>query len=296
MVIFEPSFLGGFFMEKVLINGALRSLSDTDQVATNRGLLYGDSLFETMRYSGGKLYFWEDHYFRLMASMRIMRMEIPMDFTPEFLEGKVQEVIAANELRSAAARVRMTVWRKAGGRYTPTTNDIGYLIRVEELEDPFYTLPGVYAEVELYKDHYLNSGLLSTVKSNNRLINVLGSIFAKENDYDNCLLLNEKKQVVEALNGNIFLVNGYKIKTPPVSEGCLNGVMRKKVIEILAEMPDYILDESPVSPFELQKKDEIFITNVIGGIMPVKKYRKKEFSDDVARELLPKINVKARLG
>jgi len=283
-------------MEKVLINGALRSLSDTDQLATNRGLLYGDSLFETMRYSGGKLYFWEDHYFRLMASMRIMRMEIPMDFTPEFLEEKIQEVIAENELRSGAARVRMTVWRKAGGKYTPATNDIGYLIRVEKLEDPFYTLPGVYAEVELYKDHYLNSGLLSTVKSNNRLINVLGSIFAKENDYDNCLLLNEKKQVVEALNGNIFLVSGYKIKTPPVSEGCLNGVMRKKVIEVLAEMPDYILDESPVSPFELQKKDEIFITNVIGGIIPVKKYRKKEFSDDVARELLPKINVKARLG
>ena len=210
-------------MEKILINGALQSLSDTNYLATNRGLLYGDSLFETMRYSGGKLYFWEDHYFRLMASMRIMRMEIPMDFTPEFLEEKVQEVIAANDLKSAAARVRMTVWRKAGGKYTPTTNDIGYMIRAEELEDPFYTLPGVYAEVELFKDHYLNSGLLSTVKSNNRLINVLGSIFAKENDYNNCLLLNEQKQVVEALNGNVFLVKGTTIKTPPITMDVLMG-------------------------------------------------------------------------
>ena len=58
-------------------------------------------------------------------------------------------------------------------------------------------------------------------------MNVLGSIFAKENDYQNCFLLNEEKQVVEALNGNMFLVNGTTIKTPPLSDGCLNGVLKK---------------------------------------------------------------------
>ena len=127
-------------------------------------------------------------------------------------------------------------------------------------------------------------------------MNVLGSIYAKENEYANCLLLNEKKQVVEALNGNIFLVKGYTIKTPPLEDGCLNGILRKQIIKILGQLPDYILDETSVSPFELQKADELFITNVITGIQPISKYRKKEYASEVAKELLAKLNVKARLG
>ena len=61
-------------------------------------------------------------------------------------------------------------------------------------------------------------------------------------------------------------------------------------------MPDYILEEASVSPFELQKADEMFITNTIVGIQPISKYRKKEYSSSVAKELLQKLNVKARLG
>ncbi|MBT8256713.1 MAG: aminotransferase class IV, partial [Bacteroidia bacterium] len=151
-------------------------------------------------------------------------------------------------------------------------------------------------EVELFKDHYVNSGLLSTIKSTNRLVNILGSIYAEENDYSNCLLLNENKMVVEALNGNLFLVNGYKIKTPPLEDGCLNGIVRKQLIRILGELPDYILEESSVSPFELQKADELFITNTILGIRPITKFRKKTYKTEVAGDLLAKLNVKARLG
>jgi branched-chain amino acid aminotransferase len=150
--------------------------------------------------------------------------------------------------------------------------------------------------VELFKDHYITSGLLSTLKTNNRLVNILGSIFAKENDFQNCLLVNENKQVVEALNGNVFLVKGNSIKTPPLADGCLNGIMRKQLISIIKALPDYTLEETSVSPFELQKADELLITNVIAGIVPVTKYRKKEFGFSVAKELLPKVNVKARMG
>ena len=126
-------------------------------------------------------------------------------------------------------------------------------------------------------------------------MNVLGSIFAKENDYQNCLLLNETKMVVEALNGNLFLVKGNQLKTPPLGDGCLNGILRKQLISICKQLPEYTLVEASVSPFELQKADEIFITNVISGIQPITKYRKKEYSNTVARDLLAKINVRARL-
>jgi branched-chain amino acid aminotransferase len=262
----------------------------------NRGLNYGDAVFETLRFSGGKIYFWEDHYFRLMASMRILRMEIPMNFTMEFLETEILKAINSEEKKDIGFRIKLLVWRKTGGKYTPNSNEIEYLISTENLETPFYVLNEGDYEVELFKDHYVTSGLLSTLKSNNRLINILGSIYAKENDYENCLLLNEHKQVVEALNGNIFLVSGNVIKTPPLTDGSLNGVTRKQLISILGTLPDFKLEETSISPFELQKADEIFITNVIQGIVPITKYRKKEFGNTIAKTLLAKLNLKARMG
>lgn len=262
----------------------------------NRGFAYGDSVFETIRVISGKIMFWEDHYFRLMASMRIMRMEIPASFSPEFLEKEIKDIIEANDLETSAARVRFAVYRLHGGYYTPATRKIGYVISTEPMENSFYLFNEKPYEVELFKDHYVNSGLLSTIKSNNRAVNVLGSIFARENDYDNCLLVNERKSVVEALNGNVFVVSGTKVKTPPITDGALNGIIRKQLINILKKTDSYQLEETSISPFELQKADEIFITNVAVGIQPVSKYRKKEFQNITAKELLSKLNVQARLG
>ena len=110
------------------------------------------------------------------------------------------------------------------------------------------------------------------------------------------MVLNTNKQVIEALNGNIFLVKGKTIKTPPISSGCLKGVMRKQLIDIIKTMPEYELEEESISPFELQKADELFITNVIVGIQPVSNYRKKQFVNEVSKTLLQKLNVKIRLS
>ena len=125
----------------------------------NRGFNYGDALFETIKASHGKLLFWEDHYFRLMASMRIMRMEIPMHFTMQYLESQIQELLMANKLENASSRVKLLVYRNEGGLYLPTTNDISFVISSAKLEDDFY-LPkeGPY-EVDLFKDFYIAPSL-----------------------------------------------------------------------------------------------------------------------------------------
>ncbi|PTX62161.1 branched-chain amino acid aminotransferase [Kordia periserrulae] len=260
----------------------------------NRGIKYGDALFETLRVVADKILFWEDHYFRLMESMRILRMEIPMNFTMEFLEEEILKLLKAKELKNA--RVRFTVYRGDGGLYLPTSNDVAYIITANELASPFYLLSEDAYEVDLYKDFYINKGLLSTLKTNNKITNVLGSIYAKENDLDNCLLVNEDKNVIEALNGNIFLVKGNTIKTPPITDGCLKGILRKQLVEILEKTSDYELKEESISPFEIQKSDEFFITNVIQGIVPITKYRKKQFGNTVAKDLLAKLNMRIRLG
>lgn len=279
----------------VNFNGTLHDSSSNLLSLENRGYAYGDALFETLKVVHGKVLFWEDHYFRLMASMRIMRMEIPMNFTMEFLESEVLKTVQGNQLSKATARVRINVHRIEGGRYNPVSNDIAYNIMSQRLDADFYSMNETSYTVELFKDFYVAPGLLSTIKSNNKSINVLGSIFAKDNNFDNCLLLNTQKVVVEALNGNLFLVKNRVIKTPPLSEGCLKGIMRKQIIELVEKLEGYTLEEAAISPFELQKADELFITNVIVGIQPITKYRKKEFTIEVSTLLLDKLNTKIRL-
>lgn len=278
------------------INGHLTSTSEASLSVLNRGLAYGDALFESIKSLNGKILFWEDHYFRLMSSMRILRMEIPMEFTSEFLESQIIELLSFNVSNSNSFRVKLTVFRKYGGFYTPESNDINYFIIAESLESNLYPLNSSKYKIELFKDFYVNPGLLSTLKTNNKVLNVLGSIYAKENQYDNCLLLNSNKSIVEALNGNLFLVKGDIIKTPPLADGCLKGIMRKQVIKILKKSPNYEFIEDTISPFELQKADELFITNIVQGIQPITIFRKKLYMTAVSQNILAKLNMLLRLS
>lgn len=266
-------------------NGDLLEFDEIKLTPKNRAFNYGDAVFETVKIANGKIIFWEDHYFRLMASMRMLRMKIPMNFTLEFLQDEILKTVAT--LPSSNLRARLSVYRKDGGFYKPETNDVDYLIEVNPTKNEVLDT----YKVDLYKDFYVYSGHLSTVKSNNKLVNTLASIFADENDLDNCILLNERKGVVEVTNANIFIVKGNTVKTPPLTEGCLKGVMRSKVIELINKNEDFTLEEVTITPFEIQKADEVFITNSIIGIQPVTHYRKKEFSTDTTKKLIASLKV-----
>lgn len=268
-------------------NGTI--VASTNELVSNRAFLYGDAIFETVKVLQGKILFLEDHYFRLMASMRIIRMNIPMQFTMEYLEGQFLELARQNNCLESA-RVRMTVFRNDGGLYLPKDNNIAFIIQVLPLERKNYELPNTVYEVELFKDFYITKQLLSTIKSTNRLVNVVGSIFADENDFQNCLLLNDDKNVVEALNGNLFMLKDGQLITPPLSEGCINGIMRKQIISLAKQIDGIELIENPISPFDLQKADELFITNVISGIVPITQYRKKKYETGIAKQLIALLN------
>jgi branched-chain amino acid aminotransferase len=269
-------------------NGELLS-STTEITTTNRGFLYGDAVFETFKFANNKILFLEDHYFRMMASMRIVRMEIPMSFTMEYIEEQLLNLVHANEFKDSA-RIRMTVYRNEGGLYLPTTKSISFLIQAFPLQNQLYAINQQPYEVDLFKDFVVTKQLLSTVKTTNKMINVVGSIYANENNLQNCLLLNNEKNVVEALNGNLFMLINSKLITPPISDGCLNGIMRKQVLEITKKLENIEVVEASISPFDLQKADELFITNVITGIQPITKYRKKEFTTLFSEAVITKLN------
>ena len=147
-------------------------------------------------------------------------------------------------------------------------------------------------EVELFKDHLLPLGLLSTLKTSTKIINVLAGIYKSENEYDDMFLINQNKMVVECISGNLFLRNGNIIQTPPISDGCLNGIMRGQVVVQLKKMMDYTVVEESITPFQLQRADEIFCTNVIQGIKSITQYRKKSYVIDTANELRTFFNEK----
>ena len=269
-------------------NGVLQD-SDLQLTVSNRSFLYGDGVFETLKVVNNKILFFEDHYFRLMASMRIIRMQIPMNFTLEYLEEEILKLVASNGIQNSA-RIRFTVCRNEGGFYLPDDNSISYVIQASKLESITYEIKKRIFEVDLYKDFVVPKQLLSTLKTANKLTHVTASIFANENQLDSSLLINEDKNVIEAANGNLFMLMGNQLITPPVSEGCLNGIMRKQILTLAKLIDSIEVVEQSISPFDLQKADELFITNVITGIQPITKYRKKEYGFKLVENLIEKLN------
>jgi branched-chain amino acid aminotransferase len=270
-------------------NGNLVPSSDASLSFFNRGFSYGDALFETVKAVSNKLLFWEDHYFRLMASMRLLRMEIPMTFTPEYFVDQCIQLIQAQELNSPAWRLRLTVFRDSEGRYTPDHNRVAFVIGCESLSQDRFLDEIVKYRVDLYKDHYVQAAMLPTLKTNNKILNVLGSIFAKENDLDNCILVNDKKEVAEALQSNLFLLFGQEIHTPPLTSGCLDGIIRKQIIRMAKEL-DLTLKERVINPFDLQKADELWLTNTIQGIRAVTNYRRKTYQSKIYPKAVALLN------
>lgn len=270
------------------LNGVIQD-SDIQLTVSNRSFLYGDGIFETLKIVNSKILFFEDHYFRLMASMRIVRMEIPMNFTMEYLEDQILQLARVMAIQNSA-RVRFTVFRNEGGFYLPQNNSVSFTVQAMKLHNQKYKIFQNRFEVDLYKDFIIPKQLLSTLKTTNKMTHITASIFAKENQLDSSLLINETKNVVEAANGNLFMLMGNSLITPPISEGCLNGIMRKQIMAIAKQFDLIKVIETPISPFDIQRADELFITNVIIGIQPVTKFRKKEFATALSEQLLEKLN------
>ena len=267
-------------------NGIITDQSD--QLINNRAFLYGDSVFETLRIIDNKIVFWEDHYFRLMSSMRIIRLDIPDDYSPDFLQKnilKLHKMVSKN----GHSRIRINVFRFSKGKYTPDNNKSCFMISCEEISSPEFKINNGKYVVDLYKDYYLDNQLISSIKTNNKIINVVASIYAKENGLNNCVLLNKDKMVAEFINSNIFIIKNDQIFTPTIKSGCLNGVLRKNLINILKKS-SYSISERDISTFDLTQSDEVFGTNVIQGLFCVTNYRNKIYSNNQSQQIIKLLN------
>ena len=267
-------------------NGTITDQSD--QLINNRAFLYGDSVFETLRIIDNKIVFWEDHYFRLMSSMRIIRLDIPDNYTPDFLQKnilKLHKMVSKN----GHSRIRINVFRFSEGKYTPDNNKSSFMISCNEISSPEFKINNGKYVVDLYKDYYLDNQLISSIKTNNKIINVIASIYAKENGLNNCVLLNKDKMVAEFINSNIFIIKNDQIFTPTIKSGCLNGVLRSNLINILKKS-SYSISEKDISTFDLTQSDEVFGTNVTQGLFCVTNYRNKIYSNNQSQQIIKLLN------
>lgn len=257
---------------------------------TNRGLRYGDALSDTLKYNGNSLLFWEDHYFALMAAMRQFRMEIPMDFNMEFLEAEMRKTLEAAGYATGPAALRITVFRKPGANLAPDTLEIDYLLEVEPLDSSDYQISAAERRADIFRDYTLQANGLGALPLASCPVRVLASVYAAENDLHTCLLLNERKEVCDTLDGNLFVRFGNHLVTPLAESGCRNAVLRKRILGLGRAEGTYTWEERAVSPFELQQADELFTSSALYGVRPITDYKKAKFSSEAATHLTTLLN------
>ena len=270
------------------LNGSISPKTKALFYSGNRAFLYGDQIFETIHFYNGKLLFWEDHYFRMMGGACMLRMEIPQHLNIEFLENEIIKTIKASNRLEFSTRVRLSLFRTDGGLYLPDNQSLEYLIEVDELNQMSLCFNNKGLIIDVFHDHLKPSQTLSNLKGGNSLISVLSSIFANENDLDEAIILNSESNICETTASNVFIVTDKHLITPPISSGCVNGIIRKQIIEN-ASLWGYTIEEKNIKSFELIKADEVFLTNSIKWIQWVGSYKKRSYTNHISADLFKKL-------
>lgn len=273
-----------------IYNGHLVSLFEPLLPFSNRAFRYGDSLFESIRLTNNKVMFLRDHINRLKLGMTVLRMNVPAEFNTENIYAQIIELLKHN-VHARNARIRLTVFRNGEGYYTPETNDISYLIESVSL-DGGYTLNHKGLWVDLFADIRKPINKLSGIKTGNALLYTMAGLSKQSMKLDDCLLVNETGNICEAISSNLFVVKNGTLYTPPLTEGCVAGVMRKQVMQI-AHQKKILTFESPISNYTLLNGDEVFLTNSVNGVRWVGQYKDKFYTNKLASFFIDCLNALA---
>lgn len=232
----------------------------------DRGFLYGDGAFETMRSYDGTVFRIDKHLDRLFRSLK--RLAIRYPHPKKYLKDAVYRTLSANGLKDAY--IRLTVTRGEGrigmyhkDRFRPNAVIVargfyGYPAKVEK--------GGVSAKIIDFVQN--ESSFLSSIKSLNFLGYITARMRAQAAGYDEAILTNTKGDIAEAATSNIFFVRNGRLVTPGAESGILEGVTRKTVLEI-AKRSKIRVSERRVTASELLKADEVFLTNSLAEVIPV---------------------------
>ena len=247
-----------------------------------RALFYGDALFETLRVFDGRLPWLGRHWARLTAGLQSLGYELPDPWSADFFEAEIRKVAPLN------ARVRLTVWRSPGGLYAPEDNHPQFLITSRALAadrfewiDPGISL-GLCTSVRLPVDDFSNFKTLNAPRY------VAAARMAQNNGWDDALLLNAHERICEATSSNVFWWEGPQLCTVPLSEGCVAGIARSVLLEY-GPASGFVVQEKPATFAALRQADEIFLTNAIRGVVPVRHFVGRSLVDFNTKRLFMRV-------
>lgn len=266
----------------VNLNGKLYPADEPVIPLDNRAFHYGDGVFETMRIVRGRACFLDAHWARLMEGLKVLRIEMPKELGLEKLERAIGELIERNE--AVNARCRLTVYRDSAGYFRPERNTGAFTLELFPVERETYILNERGYTVDLYPEMRKPVNLLSVHKTLDSQLYVMASLWSIEHHLDNCLLQNDRGNIIESSSGNLFIVSNGVLYTPPLSDGCLGGIMRMQVINIALENGIKVY-ESSLNPQNLLVADELFFTNAPSGVQWVGAYRTKRYGHRMALRL-----------
>jgi branched-subunit amino acid aminotransferase/4-amino-4-deoxychorismate lyase len=272
-------------------NGEMAEADSPVLFTTNRAFRYGDSIFESMRFTQTKIPFFDKHWNRLSKAMSTISIDKPENFTSEIIHKKCIELAEKNNILSDA-RIRLTIFRTGDGQYVPQNNSLEYTIEIEPMEDDGFVLPVKGLTVDIYSDIKKSKNSLSPFKTGSSLFYVMAGIYKTKNNLDDCILVNDKGNVIEGISSNIFAVKNGVLYTPPIEEACVDGVMRKVIIEIAKENKIAVY-EIGLAFNVMLNADEAFFTDAVNGIRGIGAYKAQRSFNTTSKLLVEKLNLKA---
>ena len=277
-------------MSYINYNGKIL-LTDTPIItAQNRGLRYGDGIFETIKLKNNKLILAEEHFERLFRGIELLKFESNKFFTQQKLAAEILALAQKNNLTDA--RIRLTIIRGEGGIYDAKNHVPNYIIETTALPEGNGELNSNGLQLCYYEAAKKSMDEFSNLKTNNYLPYFMGALHAKENHCNDALILNNEGNICDSTIANIFYIKNGTIYTPALSQGCVAGVMRKFIIQQLTGK-GYTITETAITKENLLYADEVFLSNSIYNIRWVAAIENKTYTNIVTRkifELLSKTN------
>ena len=262
---------------KIWLDGAIVDESEAKVSVFDHGLLYGDGIFEGIRFYKGRVFRLEEHIERLFLSAKAILLKMP--WSQEEVIQATLDTIRANGLQDGY--VRLVVTRGAGG--------LGLNPYLCEQPSMFI----IASTITLYpEENYTNgleivtcatrrptpASLSPQVKSLNYLNNIMAKVEAIKAGAMEGIMLNEQGYVAECTGDNIFILKKGEVRTPPISDGALDGITREAIFELCGEL-GIVIREVSLTRYDLYTSDECFLTGTAAEVIPVVKYDEREIGD-----------------
>lgn len=271
-------------MAHFIFNGKFYQEGSPVVSSGNRGLRYGDGVFETIKLARGKLILADEHYARLWKGMQVLGFDIPKLISPEKFTTEINTLAKKNGFENA--RVRLQVFRGEGGLFDVANNHPHYLIEAWALTGNNDTLNSNGLELGIYDAAKKTTDILSNLKHCNFLPYILAANYAKKERLNDALLVNQYGRICDSTIANIFVIKDGTVVTPALTEGCVAGIMRAHVISIL-KANGWEVNERTLPVEELLSTDEVFLTNSIYNLRWVKRIGSRVYGNTAIQKIYP---------